>query len=184
MDINIRYFNTDNTILSELFRLEQFQKILLEVKTIYACKFNTTLDSFKNKKINTFISLWIMNQFDNIDITEIIPDPIFPYNGYKNKQLAINLINTNLVKTEEEAYELIQDWDLSQKMTQACVATSKFIQSDEFQVLQHDYKIQTYEEYISVSSQRENTQRESHFKKFKIIIGKNNYLEKQKQIND
>ena len=40
---------------------------------------------------------------DNIDIAEIIPDPIFPYNGCKNKQLVINLVNTNLVKTEEEA---------------------------------------------------------------------------------
>ena len=71
MDVKIRYFNNDNTILSELFRLEQFQKILLEVKKIYTTKFNTTLDSFKNKKINAFVSLWIMNQFDNIDICKI-----------------------------------------------------------------------------------------------------------------
>lgn len=145
----LRYYNNDTSILSELFRLEQLQQILLDVKTIYTNKFNTTLDTFKNKKISIFVSLWIMNQYNTIDIKDIIPDPLFPYNGRNNKQLEINLLNTRLVNNAEEATQLVQEWNLSERMTQACVATTKFLQSPEFQTAKHEYSIQIFEESIS-----------------------------------
>ena len=147
----INFFNKDESILSELFRLEQLQQIILDIKTIYVETCKTPLDTFKNKKISVFVSLWIMNQFNSVNTSDVIPDPIFPYQGSNNKQLELNLVNTGIVSNAIEAANLVANWNLSQRMTSACVAVSKFLQSPEFQTAKHEYKVIPYEEYISSS---------------------------------
>ena len=147
----IKYFNNDISILSELYRLEQLQQILLDIKTIYAAKYTASIDTFKSKKISIFVSLWIMNQFNTINASEIIPDPVFPYNAYNNKQLEINLVNTGIVANAVDATRLVAEWDIGTRMTHACIATTKFIKSPEFQTAKNDYKVVPYEEYISSS---------------------------------
>ena len=145
----IKYYNTEKSILSEFYRLEQLQIILFKIRNIYAKIHHKFINNYKKKKISTFISLWIMNQYNNIDIKEIIPDPFFPYNGTNNKQLENNLINSNLVKNIQEAQLLLSKWDLTTQMTNACVAVTKFLTSIEYKTNFNNYKAQIFEEQNS-----------------------------------
>jgi hypothetical protein len=142
----VKYHNNDKSILLEYYRLELLQNILIQIKSEYINFYNNTIDVHKNKKINSFISLWIMNQYNNIETKEIIPDPIFPYNRNNNSQLEKNLSYTKIANNKEDASELIARWNLKEKMTLACVEVSKFMESTEYHIAKHNYKVETYQD--------------------------------------
>ena len=143
------YFNNEQSILIELYRLEQYQEILFQLKSSYEYTINIKLDSYKYKKLSNFISLWIINQFNILPNNEIIPDPFFPFNGSEYKQLEKNLINLKFINSANEFTLLMNEWNIKLKFNNACKSITKFIQSSTYIEMKNKIILNVYNESIN-----------------------------------
>lgn len=107
--------------LLELKRYQLLQEIKKEIN-IYIKNKNINID------VNNFLPRWIMLQFtDKI----YYPDPLFPYNGSNNTQLAEDIHYLSKKKISlHKANEIVNKLDLSSKFNNTIDQLRDFIKSD------------------------------------------------------